>query len=62
VTFWAADKLAYTLRLTRPNGVQLEAPIGAAPANYLTLVLHPDEVLDVECRSATVSNINVMVE
>lgn len=61
VTFWAVDGLAYDLRFTRPNGVSIIAPVGAAPANYFTLALHPDEVVDVEARSNTVSDINVAV-
>ncbi len=61
VTFWSVDGAAFELRFTRPNGVSINAPIGAAPANHFTLPLHPDEVVDVEAQSGTVSDIAVMV-
>ena len=55
--WYCADNRGFT----RPNGVSINAPIGAAPANHFTLPLHPDEVVDVEAQSGTVSDIAVMV-
>tara|TARA_Y100000310_G_scaffold254832_1_gene262004 strand:- start:1 stop:279 length:279 start_codon:yes stop_codon:yes gene_type:complete len=61
VTFWSDDGLTYTLRITRPGGVPIDAIIPATPNHYVAFDLHPDEGFNVEASSVGGSTINVMV-
>lgn len=61
VTFWSDDGATYDLRITRPNGVPIDATIPAAPSHYATFLLVMGEKFNVQASSAAGSTINVLV-
>jgi hypothetical protein len=58
---WSADELAWTLRMTRPDGVAVDILVPAAPNHVFELALDPDEVVGVQFGNAGATNINVLV-
>jgi hypothetical protein len=58
---WSDDGVAFTLRITRPDGAAIDLNVPATPANHWETPLHPDETFSIQASTAAGSNINVLV-
>ena len=61
VHIWSATGIAFTLRITRPDGVPIDLPVPAAPGNHWRTPLSPEELVNISANTADGSAINVAV-